>query len=164
MPFQNSPFQALEQHPSVGKKSNSGPDHASEDRKLFLETIQNINMSAPELCKHENAARRTSHSSNRIKQFKKGTIRISKELDLHGCTRDRALIRLQQCIQQAFWERQQAVLVITGKGNNSPEGPVLRTAVLSWLQKEGKGFVAEFSVAPRDKGGSGALVIFLKSS
>jgi len=56
------------------------------------------------------------------------------------------------------------VLVITGKGINSPEGPVLQGAVAGWLRQQGKGMVAEFSPAPRDKGGSGAFVVFLKKS
>jgi DNA-nicking Smr family endonuclease len=54
------------------------------------------------------------------------------------------------------------VLVITGKGINSPEGPVLQRVVAEWLRKEGKGTVAEFAPAPREMGGSGAFVVFLR--
>ncbi|HWR73104.1 MAG TPA: DNA mismatch repair protein MutS, partial [Nitrospirota bacterium] len=31
-----------------------------------------------------------------------------------------------------------------------------------WLREQGKGMVAEFAPAPRDKGGSGAFVVFLR--
>jgi DNA-nicking Smr family endonuclease len=34
--------------------------------------------------------------------------------------------------------------------------------VAEWLRKKGKGLVAEFSAAPRELGGSGAFVVFLK--
>ena len=55
------------------------------------------------------------------------------------------------------------MLVITGKGINSAEGPVLQGAVADWLREKGRGLVAEFAPAPRDKGGSGAFVVFLKN-
>ena len=45
----------------------------------------------------------------------------------------------------------------------SAEGPVLQGAVSHWLSERGKGMVAEFAPAPREKGGSGAFVVFLKS-
>jgi len=52
--------------------------------------------------------------------------------------------------------------VITGKGNNSPGEPVLRNAVGVWLREVGKTMVSEFVAAPRDMGGSGAFVVFLR--
>lgn len=101
-------------------------------------------------------------SSRRLRQLKKGSIRISQELDLHGSLRDDAIRKLQQFIAGAFARGDQAVLVITGKGINSADGPVLPGAVSAWLQGPGKGMVAEFLPAPRDRGGSGALVVFLR--
>jgi DNA-nicking Smr family endonuclease len=53
-------------------------------------------------------------------------------------------------------------LVITGKGLNSPDGPVLQGAVREWLRTAGAKMVAEFHDGPRDKGGSGAVVVFLR--
>lgn len=98
-----------------------------------------------------------------MRQLKRGTIRISQELDLHGFLKDEALVRLEQFVTATCSGGQQAVLVITGKGINSPEGPVLQGAVAEWLRKKGKGLVAEFSPAPRELGGSGAFVVFLKN-
>jgi DNA-nicking Smr family endonuclease len=76
--------------------------------------------------------------------------------------KDEALQRLEQFISEAVTLGQQAVLVITGKGLNSPEGPVLQGAVAAWLKDEGKRMVLEFVPAPRYLGGSGAFVVFLK--
>ena len=101
--------------------------------------------------------------SSRLRQLKKGTIRIVQELDLHGSLREEALRRLQHFISGAHARGDQAVLVITGKGINSPDGPVLQGAVSEWLRGPGKELVAEFALAPRDKGGSGAFVVFLRS-
>ena len=97
-----------------------------------------------------------------MRQLKRGTIRISGELDLHGFLKDDALRRLEHFIASAYARGLQAVLVITGKGLNSPDGPVLPGAVAAWLREQGKGMVAEFLPAPRDRGGSGAIVVFLK--
>ncbi len=100
---------------------------------------------------------------NRVRQLKRGALRIELELDLHGMTRDEALASLDRFISGAFKRGQQVVLVITGKGNNSPEEPVLQRAVAGWLREQGKVMVAEFAPAPRQLGGSGAFVVFLKT-
>jgi DNA-nicking Smr family endonuclease len=97
-----------------------------------------------------------------MRQLKRGAIRISQELDLHGFLKDEALKRLERFLANAFSLGQEAVLVITGKGINSPEGPVLRGAVAECLREKGKTLVAEVSKAPREMGGSGAFVVFLK--
>jgi len=94
--------------------------------------------------------------------LRRGALRIDLELDLHGLTREEALASLERFVAGAYNRGQKAVLVITGKGNNSPEEPVLQGAVAGWLRDRGKGMVAEFSPAPRQMGGSGAFVVFLK--
>jgi DNA-nicking Smr family endonuclease len=137
--------------------------HAPEDQQLFLQAMRKIGTSFREEATEPetgDSARRSQTS--RMRQLKRGTIHISGELDLHGFLKDEALLRLGQFISSAFSRGQTAVLVITGKGINSPEGPVLQGAVAEWLRKQGKGMVAEFSPAPRESGGSGAFVVFLK--
>jgi DNA-nicking Smr family endonuclease len=142
----------------------SNPAVEPQDRRLFLEAMQKIGTTF----KHERTGEpealepeRRSVSS-RMRQLKRGTIRVGQELDLHGFLRDEALKRLEQFITGAFDRGQQAVLVISGKGINSPDGPVLQGAVSSWLREKGKRMVAEFAPAPRDMGGSGAFVVFLR--
>jgi DNA-nicking Smr family endonuclease len=97
-----------------------------------------------------------------MRQLKRGAIRIDYELDLHGLTREEALESLAAFVTGAFNRGQTAVLVITGKGNNSPGEPVLVGAVAGWLRDRGRGMVAEFAPAPRQMGGGGAFVVFLK--
>jgi DNA-nicking Smr family endonuclease len=146
--------------PKSAKKRDAG---ALEDEGIFLQAMQKIGTTlrakAP-----DTDSERSKHrsSSGRMRQLKRGTIRISRELDLHGFLKDEALIHLEQFIASAFNQGRAAVLVITGKGINSPEGPVLPGAVAAWLREKGRGMVAEFSSAPLTLGGSGALVVFLK--
>jgi DNA-nicking Smr family endonuclease len=59
-------------------------------------------------------------------------------------------------------KEQAAVLVITGKGNNSTGEPVLQQAVAAWLRDAGRELVLEIAPAPREMGGSGAFVVFLR--
>ncbi|OGR28255.1 MAG: hypothetical protein A2X79_06905 [Desulfuromonadaceae bacterium GWB2_53_15] len=100
--------------------------------------------------------------ANRLRQLKKGIIRLDRQLDLHGLTREEALEALPRFLRNARVHGEKAVLVITGKGNNSPAEPVLQQAVAAWLREAGKDMVAEFDSAPREMGGSGAFVVFLK--
>jgi DNA-nicking Smr family endonuclease len=136
---------------------------APEDNQLFLAAMKKIGTTFQETLPEqepEDAGQRSPTS--RMRQLKRGIVRISQELDLHGYLKDEALARLEQFVADTRSRGQQAVLVITGKGNNSPEGPVLQGAVAGWLRNKGKGLIAEFSSAPRELGGSGAFVVFLK--
>jgi DNA-nicking Smr family endonuclease len=138
-------------------------DDEAHGRALFLQAVGTIGTAV-----HRDATTDldeeapTRSSSSRMRQLKRGTIRISEELDLHGFLKDDALRRLEQFTASAYARGLQAVLVITGKGLNSPDGPVLPGAVAAWLREQGKGMVAEVHAAPRDRGGSGATVVFLK--
>lgn len=136
---------------------------AMDEGHLFLSAMQKLGPAfrdtSPEQ-EPEDTGRRSS--SSRMRQLKRGTIHIGRELDLHGFLREEALTRLEQFMAEAFTSGQQAVLIITGKGINSSEGPVLQGAVAAWLSNKGKGLIAEFLPAPREQGGSGAFVVFLK--
>jgi len=101
-------------------------------------------------------------SGNRLKQLKRGIITVDHQLDLHGLTRDEALAELPRFLRSARLRGQTAALIITGKGNNSPAEPVLQQAVAAWLRDKGREPVVEFAPAPREMGGSGAFVVFLR--
>jgi DNA-nicking Smr family endonuclease len=101
-------------------------------------------------------------SGNRLKQLKRGVISVDYQLDLHGLTREEALAELPRFLANAQLKGQTAVLVITGKGYNSVGEPVLQQAVAAWLRDAGRELVVEFTPAPREMGGSGAFVIFLR--
>lgn len=101
--------------------------------------------------------------ANRLRQMKRGIVSVDRQLDLHGLTREEALEALSRFLESAAAHGEKAVLVITGKGNNSPGEPVLQQAVTAWLRDAGKKLVAEFAPAPREMGGGGAFVLFLKN-
>jgi DNA-nicking Smr family endonuclease len=101
-------------------------------------------------------------SGNRIRQLKRGVISVNYQLDLHGLTREEALAELPRFLRTARMKGQTAVLVITGKGNNSTGEPVLQQAVAAWLRDAGRELVVEFAPAPSEMGGRGAFVVFLR--
>lgn len=101
-------------------------------------------------------------SGNRLKQLKRGIITVGHQLDLHGLTRDEALAELPRFLRSARQHGQAAALIITGKGNNSPAEPVLQQAVAAWLRDAGREYIVEYAPAPREMGGSGAFVVFLR--
>jgi DNA-nicking Smr family endonuclease len=139
------------------------PTVNEEERRLFLEALGKLHLDVTFRDEHPGEDEPVrSLAVNRLRQLKRGAVRIDFQLDLHGLTKDEALKSLAAFVSGAYSRGQKAVLIITGKGNRSPGEPVLLGAVTSWLREKGKGMVAEFAPAPRDMGGSGALVVFLK--
>jgi DNA-nicking Smr family endonuclease len=145
----------------AGQQPGDGDE--KNNRELFLMAMGALKTATfrDEAPEPEDAGHSRSPSS-RMRQLKRGTLHIGEELDLHGYLKEEALQRLRHVIVSAYARGVQAVLVITGKGLNSPEGPVLPGAVAAWLREQGKGMIAEFHPAPREKGGSGAVVAFLR--
>jgi DNA-nicking Smr family endonuclease len=131
-------------------------------REIFLEEIGRLKLEVKftETLPDEDELKPLS--GNRLRQAKRGIISVDRQLDLHGLTRDEALKELPRFLRNARAKGCAAVLVITGKGLNSPEGPVLQQLVASWLRDAGREYVVEFSPAPREMGGSGAFVVFLR--
>ncbi len=148
-------------HPPVSKPMVRKIEE--EEQQLFLQVLQQLKLDVTFRDELPDDAPPPVRPSNRLRQLRRGTIRIDYELDLHGLTRDEALEALEAFIGGAYRRGQQAVLVITGKGNNSPGEPVLLGAVRKWLRIEGKGMVSETIVAPREMGGEGALVAFIRA-
>ena len=158
-PLQEEPPRSRPQKPAAPPKAR----FEAVDRQVFLEAIEELRLDVnfrDEL--PDDVVPIKPLPVNRMRQLRRGALRIDYELDLHGMTRDEALESLAHFIAGAHKRGQKAVLVITGKGNNSPDEPVLQGAVSSWLRDRGKGMVAEFAPAPRQMGGNGAFVVFLR--
>lgn len=133
-----------------------------EDAALFLASLEGLDFRFQPDVDDEEGLPQYPGTVSRMKQVRQGLIRIRLELDLHGLTRDEALESLGHFISGAWRREIKAVLVITGKGNNSPGEPVLQSAVAGWLRDNGKKMVLEFAPAPRQMGGTGAFVVFLR--
>jgi hypothetical protein len=72
---------------------------------------------------------------------------LAGRVDLHGLSADQAEVVVRNFIDT--WRRREpgaVVLVITGKGKGSADGPVLRPAIQTLLKTRLSGFVAEWAL------------------
>ncbi len=97
----------------------------------------------------------------RMRQVERGQLKPEAELDLHGLTVDEASSKIRFFLQDAIFHGFHTILIITGKGLRSSDGPVLRQAMEKLLNNQ-REQVIEWGVAPRRYGGDGALVVFLR--
>lgn len=99
-----------------------------------------------------------------FQQLKAGRLSAEGHLDLHGLNADQALDSLLFFMRESYLAGRRMVLVITGRGKNSPKGlSILRQEVQTWLTREPlRRITLAFCTAqPRD-GGAGALYILLR--
>lgn len=88
---------------------------------------------------------------------------IQARLDLHGLHTEAARKLLQQFLQEAMQREFRCVLVIHGKGMNSPGGEaILRKLSRHWLTQHPD--VLGYCEAPPKEGGSGAVLVLLKTN
>ncbi|MCK5914364.1 MAG: Smr/MutS family protein [Desulfuromusa sp.] len=101
----------------------------------------------------------------RMKQLKQGRLSPEASLDLHGLKCSEVVERLRHFLENSQYHGWQTLLVITGKGLHSQDGePVLRNEVERFLNGEGKKLIVEWGRAPKQYGGDGALVLFLRKN
>ncbi|MGE4299343.1 MAG: Smr/MutS family protein [Desulfovibrionaceae bacterium] len=102
--------------------------------------------------------------ARRINQLKAGQFSPQGHLDLHGCNMMQAHAALLAFIRDHYLEGSRCVLLIPGRGLNSPEGyGVLREKVQDWLTRDPfKRVVLAFCTAQARHGGAGALYVLLR--
>lgn len=98
------------------------------------------------------------------KSPRKGRIDIDASIDLHGKTVHNAYIAFLAFIESSYLHGHRNLLVITGKGKNSPDGVGLIKKELKTWTKESKiaDKIVRISPACKKNGGDGAYYIFLK--
>ena len=85
-----------------------------------------------------------------------------ERIDLHGCTGSEAEIKTENFLARARRNRLQTVLVITGKGLHSPEGPVLKDVIEARLKiMKSNGTILAYLWEKKDREKSGALLVYL---
>lgn len=99
-----------------------------------------------------------------FQQLKAGSLSVVAHLDLHGMTLDQAQESLLFFIRESYLQGHRCVLVVTGRGKNSPGGQaILRTQTETWLTKEPlRRVVLAFCTAQPKDGGAGAIYVLLR--
>ena len=108
---------------------------------------------------------------NVLRKIKKGNLRVEETLDLHGYTLKESKEKVVKFIEKSYQNKKRFLLIITGKGKrlSVSEGwrgegklkeSVPRLLSSTYLSK----YILWFDKATSDKGGEGALMIYLKKS
>jgi DNA-nicking Smr family endonuclease len=133
------------------------------DKDLFLESLGDLDRVFKDDYVDGDDANSATAEPRRMKQLRKGKIKPQTSLDLHGCYRDEARQRVRYFLQNSYADGLHTVLIVTGKGTRSPSGEgVLRADIETYLSEKAAAWVAEWGRAPRQYGGDGALVVFLR--
>ncbi len=99
-----------------------------------------------------------------LRRLRRGEFSVQAHLDLHGLTRTEARAEVEPFITRSRALGRRCVLVIHGRGHNSPDQqPVLKPALVSWLSRGrlGRQVLAFCTARPTD-GGAGALYVLLR--
>lgn len=154
---------------SVGAGGDSAPkgwrrprDTSAEDRDLFLKAFADLG-TAPDKDVAGGDSDRSGGGPRRVRLPRRSTPRVDRRLDLHGATVEEARHRLPAFLASSAASGAKTVLVVTGRGRNSPGGRgVLRASVETWLRRHGGDRVERWAEAPRPLGGEGAFVLWLR--
>jgi DNA-nicking Smr family endonuclease len=98
-----------------------------------------------------------------LKRLRDGEVEPDRDLDLHGLDSHAAREDVTFELRDAYQEGERCVRIVHGRGLRSPGGPVLKDAVLDWIQAPPlAAIVLAFATAPPAWGGSGALLVLLR--
>jgi DNA-nicking Smr family endonuclease len=105
---------------------------------------------------------RTGLARDVLRKLRRGHWVVQNIVDLHGLNREEARSVLAEFLGGCLKGGLRCVRVIHGKGLRSPgREPVLKGKVQRWLAQRDE--VLAFCEAPKNQGGSGALLVLLKA-
>ena len=99
-----------------------------------------------------------------MKRLKRGEFPVKDYVDLHGLTKPEAEARVKEFLVQSHKMGHRCVLIVHGRGLNSPDSfPVLKEGLPVWLNRGPvKKIVLAFSTARPYDGGTGAIYVLLR--
>ena len=96
-----------------------------------------------------------------LRKLRRGHWVVEDELDLHGMNRHTAAISVSDFLRHCRHRRLGCVRIVHGKGLGSRQRePVLKGLLRKWLVRQD---VLAYSQAPAAQGGSGAVLVLLKT-
>ena len=146
---------------NASKEVSSVPDRprVDNDKAAFLDAVGSMEKTFIDEWSEDEPAKQAV--PRRMRQVERGQLEPEDQLDLHGLSIAVASEKVGFFLQDAIYQGFKTVLIITGKGLHSSDGPVLRQAMEKFLGQQ-RELVIEWGVAPRRYGGDGALVVFLR--
>jgi DNA-nicking Smr family endonuclease len=154
------PLPAFSQDEEQTPPSPPADKRPDSEEDIFLAALGNMDRLFQDELPDEAEVRA---APQRMKQLRQGKLTPQARLDLHGLSRAEARDKVRYFLQDAVYQGHRTVLVITGRGNRSSKGPVLRADMERYLSHDAAAWVVEWGRAPARYGGEGALVVFLRS-
>jgi DNA-nicking Smr family endonuclease len=101
---------------------------------------------------------------NTMRRLKRGLIPVQDHIDLHGLTQKDAEVRVREFLIKSQVRGLQCVLIVHGRGLNSPDSiPVLKERLPVWLNRgPARKIVKAFASARPYDGGTGAIYVLLR--
>ena len=146
------------------------PNSLKEKNRFQIEKDEDNDMSLLDILS-EKKVNNSEIDKNLLKNIKKGRMKINAVLDLHGKKVKESKSKVFYFIKNNFEANNRLVLIITGKGKRLgvEEGwrgdGVLKKLLPDWLNSISLSkYIVWFDIAPKDLGGEGALIIYIKKS
>ncbi len=98
-----------------------------------------------------------------VRVLHEGRISVQDFIDLHGYTLQEAKEELREFILGAMKRGLSCVKVIHGRGLRSQGRPILKEAVLKWLERDFRKWIVAYVTARACDGGLGAIYVLLRS-
>jgi DNA-nicking Smr family endonuclease len=151
--------------PARRHKASSGPVKSSgaDDTLVILKEIVNgrraVNLSdTQEYVEWINQDFRNFN----LKRLHEGRFSVQDYLDLHGLNVEEAENAVGSFLRDCMIKGYRCIKIIHGRGLRSPNGPVLKTALVKWLSGRYRKKIIAFSSARQCDGGLGALYVLLR--
>jgi DNA-nicking Smr family endonuclease len=167
-----SAMQGVEQIGGAGRQIQPPPppvpepedEEADPEARLMRQAMQGPVEFELELCEEYMHGYVRGLDSKIFQQLKAGRLSPEGHLDLHGQNADQALDSLLFFMRESYLAGRRMVLVIPGRGKNSPKGlSILRQELQAWLTREPlRRITLAFCTAQPKDGGAGALYVLLR--
>ena len=98
-----------------------------------------------------------------LRRLRRGEVPVDRRVDLHGLDSSGAERALRRTLEAAAAAGERCILVVHGRGQRSPDGPVLKSALPGWLTEPPLASrVMAFASAISRDGGPGATYVLLR--
>jgi len=128
-------------------------------RKPLSELSSTPKHSAPDTTEDPWTLINSGVSREKVKQLGAGKPPIGLEIDLHGMTRDEALLGLVRLFEEALSEKKRVVCIVHGRGLHSQGKPVLKEATYQWLRSGPFASLILAAISKPYTGGGSCLVL-----
>jgi DNA-nicking Smr family endonuclease len=154
--IKNNKLKTYKENTKQEIKENEKTDIAeSFEEALKLYSFAEDNEKYTKFSKNKKNVRKTIFKN----RFSKLTVYdMEHTIDLHGKTLDESERLVKEALFWCYTNNFRYLLIITGKGKHSDNGPVLKIGIKNYLNKVGS-IIKEFEYASRSMGGEGAYVV-----